>query len=56
MKAPMSLSPFLLACVHSISLCRERVPSRRWSAARTQLVVAEQMVELSRGQCGVVSS
>lgn len=45
-----------VSCVHSISLCRGRIPSRWRTAARTQLVVAEQMVELSRGQCWVVSS
>ena len=54
--APMPLSLFLLTCVHSISLCRGRIPGRWRPAARTQLVVAEQMVELSRGQCGVVGS
>lgn len=53
---PMPLSIFLLTCVHSISLCRGRIPGRWRSAARAQLVVAEQMVQLSRGQCRVVSS
>lgn len=43
-------------CVHSIPLCRGRIPGRWRPAARTQLVMAEQMVELSRGQCGMVSS
>ena len=52
----MPLSIFLLTCVHSISLCRGRIPGRWRPAARTQLVVAEQMVQLSRGQGRVVSS
>ena len=52
----MPLSIFLLTCVHSISLCRGRIPGRWRPAARAQLVVAEQMVQLSRSQCRVVSS
>lgn len=46
----------LLTCVHGISLCRWRVPGRWGPEARTQLIVAQQVVQLGRGHCGVISS
>lgn len=44
-----------IPCVHSIPLCRWWVPGWWGTTARTQLVVAEEMVELSWSQGGVVS-
>jgi hypothetical protein len=52
----MLVAPLLLTCVHSIPLCRGRVPGGGRPTARTQLVVAEQMVQLSGGQGRVVRS